>query len=222
MTWKKYSTVAVIALALVGCSNTNGTHEGALNRDGNPVEQTRYYNNAGEGMTNVRNYTNDGYNNRNNVNDDYYRNINNRTGENINHNTNHNETRYHVAKEAADKIVKDVKEIDRAYVFTSDRTAYVAAGLKNTNINKNVNNNINNDRNHRNDGAELTDDVKHEISKIVKSVDKNIDNVYVSTDPDFFDLTNRYAEDVRNGHPVEGFFDQFGNMVERLFPQNKR
>jgi len=27
---------------------------------------------------------------------------------------------------------------------------------------------------------------------------------------------------MNNGKPVRGFFDQFGNMIERLFPQNKR
>ncbi|HLR52391.1 MAG TPA: hypothetical protein VK072_05880 [Candidatus Avamphibacillus sp.] len=29
-------------------------------------------------------------------------------------------------------------------------------------------------------------------------------------------------DDMNNGKPVRGFFDQFGNMIERLFPQNKR
>jgi len=42
--------------------------------------------------------------------------------------------------------------------------------------------------------------------------------VYVSTNPDFFDLTNGYIDDVNRGEPVEGFFDQFSNMIERLFP----
>src|SRR5699024_10450367 len=70
-------------------------------------------------------------------------------------------------------------------------------------------------------GDDLTDDVKNEITDIVKSVDNNIDNVYVSTNPDFFDLTNNYVDDMNNGKPVRGFFDQFGNMIERLFPQNK-
>lgn len=71
-------------------------------------------------------------------------------------------------------------------------------------------------------GDEISEDVKKRISDIVKDTDKNIDNVYVSTSPDFFDLTNDFADDVENGHPVEGFFDQIGNMIERVFPQNQR
>lgn len=81
------------------------------------------------------------------------------------------------------------------------------------------------DRNsqNRNDrGGEITDEVKKQITDIVKDTDKNIDNVYVSTSPDFFNLTNDFADDVQNGQPVEGFFDQIGNMIERVFPQNKR
>lgn len=73
-----------------------------------------------------------------------------------------------------------------------------------------------------NRGDEITDDVKKKITDIVKDTDKNIDKVYVSTSPDFFDLTNDFANDVEDGQPIEGFFDQIGNMIERVFPQNKR
>lgn len=78
----------------------------------------------------------------------------------------------------------------------------------------------NNSDNNR--GDEITDDVKKKIKDIVKDTDKNIDKVYVSTSPDFFDLTNDFANDVQDGQPIEGFFDQIGNMIERVFPQNKR
>lgn len=71
-------------------------------------------------------------------------------------------------------------------------------------------------------GEELTDDIKKEIKEIVQSVDNNIENVYVSTNPDFADLTNNYINDFNEGKPVRGMFDQLGNMIERLFPQNRR
>lgn len=74
----------------------------------------------------------------------------------------------------------------------------------------------------RDEGRELTDDVKNEIERIVKDVDPNIDNVYVSTNPDFADLTNNYINDFNSGKPVRGMFDQMGNMIERIFPQNRR
>src|SRR5690625_7251246 len=52
------------------------------------------------------------------------------------------------------------------------------------------------------DGEELTNEVKNQITDIVQSVDNNIDNVYVSTSPDFFDLANNYVDDMDNGRPV--------------------
>lgn len=67
----------------------------------------------------------------------------------------------------------------------------------------------------------VSDDLKRKISDIVRSVDQDIDNVYVSTNPDFVDLTNSYINDVNAGHPVRGFFDEMGNMIQRIFPQNR-
>ncbi|WP_164669630.1 YhcN/YlaJ family sporulation lipoprotein [Virgibacillus doumboii] len=96
-------------------------------------------------------------------------------------------------------------------------------GLNGNNGNNNglTNNGAFGDAGDKDNGNELTDDVKQEISKIVKSVDNDVNNVYVSTNPDFFNLANNYADDAGNGEPVEGLFDQMGNMIERVFPQNK-
>lgn len=71
------------------------------------------------------------------------------------------------------------------------------------------------------DGEELSNEVKNKISDIVQDVDNDIENVYVSTSPDFFDLADNYIGDMENGKPISGFFDQIGNMIERIFPQNK-
>ncbi|WP_188384165.1 YhcN/YlaJ family sporulation lipoprotein [Ornithinibacillus halotolerans] len=117
--------------------------------------------------------------------------------------------RYDVAEEAADLIVEKMDVIDNAYVITTDNNAYVAAELDTNNNNGN------------NKGNKLTDDVKKRISEIVQSVDNSIENVYVSTNPDFLNLANNYADDIDNGEPIEGFFEEFGNMIERIFPQNR-
>jgi|SRR5699024_2854335 len=71
------------------------------------------------------------------------------------------------------------------------------------------------------DGEELSDEIKNKISDIVQDMDNDIENVYVSTSPDFFDLADNYINDMENGKPISGFFDQIGNMIERIFPQNK-
>ena len=150
---------------------------------------------------------------------------------------------YEVAEEAADKITEQVDEIDHAYVLTTENNAYVAAGLDVDRSDRNDRDGQGSENNDRNQDAQnktenlsrnnpdngntdrfddqLSDDVKKEISDIVQSVDNDIDNVYVTTNPDFFDLTNNYADDINQGEPVEGFFDQIGNAIERLFPQNR-
>jgi spore cortex protein len=113
------------------------------------------------------------------------------------HNTN-----YDVAERAADKVAKDVDGVKRAYVLKTRDNAYVAAVLDD---NRDTNN--------------LSDKKEREITKAVKSTDQDIDNVYVSTNPDFVDLTNNYVNDVQNGNPVRGFFQEFGQMVDRIFPE---
>ncbi|CDQ40754.1 MULTISPECIES: YhcN/YlaJ family sporulation lipoprotein [Virgibacillus] len=203
---KLVSILAVLGIVLMGCANTDDNNNNPDNGAEENAEQTRY-NNTGDGMAGDRDYE--------------MRRTSERDQEN------NNADRYDVSKEAADKITNEIDEIDRAYVVTTDNNAYVAAGLdkndantenKNTADNTNTNNT---NTNNADNGNEVTDAVKSKIKEIVQSVDKDIDNVYVSTNPDFLNLTQNYAEDVDNGEPVEGFFDQFGNMVERLFPQNR-
>ncbi|MFQ3543699.1 YhcN/YlaJ family sporulation lipoprotein [Halobacillus rhizosphaerae] len=116
---------------------------------------------------------------------------------NMVHNTN-----YDVAKEAANRIESKVDGVDHAYVLKTRDNAYVAAVLKNKN----------------GKSAELTDKVEKQIKQAVKSADSDINNVYVSTNPDFVDLTNNYVSDVKNGEPIQGFFQQFGQMTKRIFP----
>ena len=60
--------------------------------------------------------------------------------------------------------------------------------------------------------------IENKIADTVRSVDKSVDNVYVSTNPDFVDRVNRYADDVANGRPVNGFGQEFGELVNRVFP----
>lgn len=69
---------------------------------------------------------------------------------------------------------------------------------------------------------EVDDGIKNKMADIVQEEHDNIENVYVSTSPDFVDLSSKYIEQMQNGEPIQGFFDQIGNTVERIFPQNKR
>ncbi|MBM7551172.1 YhcN/YlaJ family sporulation lipoprotein [Thalassobacillus pellis] len=198
--------------ALVACQAEQ--EEGAGNGNYNGVENTRFEREADdmyEGGNRVDNVDND---------------------RGMIHNTN-----FQVAERAAERISQDVKGVKRAYVLTTRDKAYVAVirdGEKgNNNGNKNSANNNNKEnaelgeqfnnengaQNTRNQNEDrVSKEMKKQIVKIVKQTDQDINDVYVSTNPDFVDLTNNYINDVNNGEPVEGFFREFGKMAERIFP----
>ncbi|CDQ21168.1 sporulation lipoprotein, YhcN/YlaJ family [Halobacillus karajensis] len=114
-------------------------------------------------------------------------------------------TNYKIAKDAANRIEKNVEGVDQVYVLKTRDNAYVAAELDNP----------------RGDKNEVSDEMEQQIKKAVKASDQDINNVYISTNPDFVDLTNNYIENTRNGEPVSGFFREFGEMVDRIFPDQR-
>ncbi len=185
----------LVASSLVACQadeeQGNGNNEGAQNTS----------------FERMADDMNDQGNNNNANRDD-----NNRMGDNNddNHMGTSNDNKngadqheYDVAEKAAQNIEANVKGINEAYVLTTNDNAYVAAVLGNQNGEAKT---------------EVSDEVEQQITKIVKGADKDINNVYISTNPDFVDLTNNYVDDVGNGEPIQGFFREFGRMTDRLFP----
>lgn len=247
MKWKLFSVFIVLSLILVACNTTDEGMRGN-DTDGNNVQPTRHKDDVNNNRNNVRN-TGDSdrqLNDRRNGDMD-----NNRDNRNNRRNNDENyDISEEAANKITDEITEidhayvlttknnayvaaafDADDDDNDDGGKADRNDRTDRNDKanrdkddNANLDKNRNNGAN-DRNMRNndqmDDDRLTDDVKENISDIVKSVDDDIDNVYVSTNPDFLDLTTNYVNDMDNGHPVRGFFDQMGDMVERLFPQNK-
>lgn len=251
MRLKIIAPIFTVLLILVGCQ---GTQNDANRNIDQPNENTSFENrdmndNRFDRVRNTterdRSFTND---------------VTNRDRDALNRSSNNRHDRYDISKEAADRIVDEITEINQAYVLTTGKNAYVAATLdakKETRQNvtqqekrqnsttmdvrqpndrhaneRTTNQGDTNERGQDNhmtnfrsnnpngDGEELTLEVKNKISDIVQDVDSTIENVYVSTSPDFFDLTNNYADDLDAGRPVRGFFDQIGNTIERIFPQN--
>src|SRR5690625_2402417 len=224
---KIMSLLMVAGIILGGCQgNTND--EGMTDRNNQNVDPIRNSddNRADRIDNRDRNNRTNEMNRDNRTNEPNTRNISDR-----NQGTN---DQYDIAEEAAEKITNDIDEIENAYVLTTNNKAYMTDVLDNdkrqgtadTNQKKNKDakarniSNKDNDQDHT--GGELTDDVKKEISDIVQSVDNNIDNVYISTNPDFADLTTDYVDQMNNGKPIRGFFDEIGNMIERVFPQDKK
>jgi YhcN/YlaJ family sporulation lipoprotein len=109
-------------------------------------------------------------------------------------------SRMHVADQAANKIA-DMREVDTANVIATNNNAYVAVKLAG--------------------GEKLTNSLESRISKSVKSVDRNIDRVYVSANPDFYNHMRGYTNDIRAGKPVSGFYNEFSQTIQRVFPDVK-
>ncbi|MDV2582488.1 YhcN/YlaJ family sporulation lipoprotein [Alkalibacillus haloalkaliphilus] len=114
--------------------------------------------------------------------------------------------RFDVAEEAADDVTDQVDEVSQAYVMTGDNNAYVAVVL------------------HNNDNGtdDLSDEVKEEVADVVNSTKQDLNNVYVSANPDFFNMVNDYTQRVNEGDPIEGFFEEFNAMLDRVFPNLER
>ncbi|MGP4061885.1 YhcN/YlaJ family sporulation lipoprotein [Halobacillus sp. H74] len=177
---KAFAIGLLVASSLVACQAEQEAGDDKGNYDG--VQNTRFEREA-DNMSQEGNNVDKAENDRGMV-----------------HNTN-----YRVAKDAANRITKDVDGVDNAYVLKTRDNAYVAAELDNPKGDKN----------------KVSDDMKKQIEKAVKASDENINNVYISTNPDFVDLTNNYVNDVENGEPVRGFFREFGEMVDRVFPDQR-
>ncbi|REE86165.1 YhcN/YlaJ family sporulation lipoprotein [Paenibacillus taihuensis] len=72
-----------------------------------------------------------------------------------------------------------------------------------------------------NTSTTATGDLKTRIANEVKAMAPQIKNVYVSANPDFVDRMTGYANDVKLGHPIQGFIAEFNAMVDRIFPARR-
>jgi YhcN/YlaJ family sporulation lipoprotein len=188
----------IFSLYLSGCARNNVNDNVARNRNATEPTRVNYTNPnhpGGPAITGI-DTSDTGFDrnmNRNNV-----RNVRNDNRNNVGN----NQSKMRVADKAADKVA-DLPEVDRANVIVTENNAYVAAKL---------------DRSSRN---EMTSTIEDKISRAVKSVDRDIDNVYVSVNPDFYDRMNTYAGDIRNGRPISGFFNEFTDTIRRVFPNQR-
>ncbi|MEI1420652.1 YhcN/YlaJ family sporulation lipoprotein [Bacillus cabrialesii] len=184
------ASMLLIPLLMTGCGMAN---QGEGRRDNLEPENVNYRNPVNDNGTRNINDAND---NRDNVDNNVTDNVNNNDNGNKNDNDNR---KLEVADDAADKIT-EMKEVKHANVIVAGNQAYVAVVLTNGN-------------------KEVGKDLKKKISDKVRDTDKNMDNVYVSANPDFVDRMQGYGERIQNGDPIAGFFDEFSETVQRVFPQ---
>jgi spore cortex protein len=110
--------------------------------------------------------------------------------------------RMDVADKAADKVT-ELKEVEDATVIVTDNNAYVAAKLEGG------------------ESMKLTKETEKMIGDTVRNTDPDINDVFVSTNPDFIDRMNGWADDINQGNPVSGFVKEFNDTIRRMFPTNR-
>ncbi|MGM9921967.1 MAG: YhcN/YlaJ family sporulation lipoprotein [Bhargavaea sp.] len=103
-------------------------------------------------------------------------------------------------KEVADRV-STVDGVEGATVLLSENNAYVAVDLA--------------------EGTDETEELKTKIHDEVKAAKPNVENVYVSADPDFVKQFKDYGNQIEQGHPVKGFFNEFSDLIKRTFPDAK-
>ncbi|WP_096182617.1 YhcN/YlaJ family sporulation lipoprotein [Effusibacillus lacus] len=104
------------------------------------------------------------------------------------------------ARNIADALVGK-HNIERANVFVAGRTAYVAVNIPNMA-----------------QGA-ITDQIKTDVANTVRGVEPDIQQVYVSADPDLYNRFQGYSNDIQQGRPIQGIFQRFMETVKRVFPE---
>jgi YhcN/YlaJ family sporulation lipoprotein len=108
------------------------------------------------------------------------------------------ENRFDIAQTAADRILR-INGVKSANVLVTKHNAYVAA-VVNTPANQ------------------IPRALEDQIANEVRATDPTIQNVYVSTNPEFVDRVRQYVDDVRHGRPVSGFFNELNQIIQRIFP----
>lgn len=103
--------------------------------------------------------------------------------------------------ENADEIadaVSSLEEVDHARVLKMNNSAYVGVTLK--------------------EGTTSSKELDDKIADKAKEAGADTDKVYVSSNPDSAKQIDEYSDKIRDGEPVEGFFDEVGDAMKRMFP----
>lgn len=139
--------------------------------------------------------------------------------------------------EMSEKLAKEITNlgvVKASYVMLTEHNAYVAVSLDEgaPNVESKMLSRTNNgymgkegaDISRRMSSlstghAQLTDAIKGQIANKIKELNPSIEHVYVSANPDFVGRMTAYMNDVKLGHPIQGFIAEFNAMAERVFPK---
>jgi len=106
------------------------------------------------------------------------------------------------AQDLAEKI-GEMKDVNAATVVITENQAWVGVDLA------------------ANLEDEMTDEMKNEITSLVKKEDKEIDTVYVTADADSVTRIKNIAKDVADGKPISGFINELNEIGRRITPSQQ-
>lgn len=66
--------------------------------------------------------------------------------------------------------------------------------------------------------GEVSEELRQEIESRVRETNENINEVYISSEPDLFDRIDVVAQDIRAGDPIDEFTDELDDLVDALTP----
>ena len=137
------------------------------------------------------------------------------------------------ANERLAKAIAELDGVDSASAMLTDRNAYIGivtdnnGGFKrnlrrmNTDDNGNQADNDFNFGQYTEQNEEVADELKEKVSKRVRELHPEVENVYVSANPNFVERLDNMIQSMGSGRPVRGLVNEFNTLVERIFPENK-
>lgn len=230
--WMKAAVITTAVISLVACGNNNDNNGNNGNNGNNNMNTNQVDDNVVRpfGVTeNTRNHMNNwngrifDYDIRDNANDrDNDTDRNDMMGMHRNNNV-----------EASDKLADEIAKmdsIDRAMVFLTDNNAYVGVVLEedrtrtldadNARFGDGNNDGSDMDFGRRETSDRVTKHIKDQITQQVKTMEPEVQNVFVSANLGFIESLGDYADSLGEGRPIRGLVTEFNEMVERIFPTN--
>lgn len=113
----------------------------------------------------------------------------------------HNQSRLHIADEAESRV-EQLDDVREATVIVTDQNAYVAVVLEGK---------------PKGEGRKNTE---NRIADKVRDADQGLQNVYVSSNPDFVNRLNDFRSRLQSGQPA-GLLEEFHETVQRVFPNRQ-
>lgn len=203
-----FSLILAVVFATIGCTAQPDNFDRTQTRIGIDNDTARYNRNNTGINNNKGNITDDSIGREDTIERNRLRTniVNNRlNNSNLNNNNNldtdmdNNDNNFELSRRIADRV-EDIQGVNKAYVLISGDTAIVGVDMDN------------------NAEGQVTSDLKQRIERAVKRVDNDIDNVSVTADPDLLTRIRNMFEDMDNGNPIEGFADEFQEILRRITP----